>query len=126
MILLALLEVDRLVCSGRWLDGAHTYAAFADRVIASRHLDRGEALAELAVRYFLRDVRRGLAQVGDQLASFDHDGRTFWHAPGDSPPTSALKPAETTAGGSPGDGNCCPEVGRFSQEPAQADMVEDQ
>ncbi|MGH3365821.1 MAG: winged helix DNA-binding domain-containing protein [Nocardioidaceae bacterium] len=110
MILLALLEVDRLVCSGRWLDGAHTYAAFADRVIASRHLDRDEALAELAVRYFtghgpaterdlaywatltLRDVRRGLTQVRDQLASFDHDGRTFWHAPGDSPPTSALKP----------------------------------
>jgi hypothetical protein len=111
MILLALLEVDRLVCSGRWLDGAHTYAAFADRVIASRHLDRDEALAELAVRYFtghgpaterdlaywatltLRDVRRGLAQVRDQLVSFDHDGRTFWHAPGDSPPTSALTPA---------------------------------
>jgi hypothetical protein len=103
MLLLALLELDRLVCSGRPLEGAHTYAAFADRVPSSRRLDRDEALAELALRYFtghgpaterdlaywatlpLGDVRRGLGEVGDRLASFDHDGRTFWHAPGDPP-----------------------------------------
>ncbi len=110
MILLALLEVDRLVCSGRWLDGAHTYAAFADRVPSPRRLDRDEALAELALRYFtghgpaterdlaywatltLGDVRRGLTQVRDRLASFDHDGRTFWHGPGGSSPTEGLEP----------------------------------
>ncbi|HSJ22522.1 MAG TPA: winged helix DNA-binding domain-containing protein [Nocardioidaceae bacterium] len=111
MLLLALLEVDRLICSGRWLEGAHTYAAFADRVPAPRWLDRDEALAELALRYFtghgpaterdlaywatltLTDVRRGLAQVRDRLASFDHDGRTFWHAPGDPPSARRLAPA---------------------------------
>lgn len=111
MPLLALLEMDRLICSGRWLEGAHTYAAFADRVPARRQLDRDEALAELALRYFtghgpaterdlaywatltLSDVRRGVAQVRDQLASFDHDGRTFWHGAGDSPPTKGPKPA---------------------------------
>jgi hypothetical protein len=80
-------------------------------VPSPRRLDRDEALAELALRYFtghgpaterdlsywatltLSDVRRGLAQVRDQLASFDHDGRTFWHAPGDSPATDRLSPA---------------------------------
>ena len=28
----------------------------------------------------------------DRLASFDHDGRTCWHAPGDAPPTTRLAP----------------------------------
>jgi hypothetical protein len=110
MLLLVLLELDRLVCSGRLLDGVHTYAAFAERVGAARRLDRDESLAELALRYFtghgpatghdlaywatltLGDVRRGLAQVQDRLASFDHGGRTFWHAPGESPPTKPLAP----------------------------------
>lgn len=111
MHLLALLELDRLVCSGRSLDGVHTYAAFADRVRSPRLLDRDEALAELVLRYFtghgpatdrdlaywatltLGDVRRGLTQVRDLLASFDHDGRTFWHAPGDAPPPTRVEPA---------------------------------
>jgi hypothetical protein len=111
MILLALMEVDRLICSGRSLDAGHTYALFANRVPAPRRLDRDEALAEIAMRYFtghgpaterdlaywatltLTDVRKGLAQVKDRLASFDQDGRTFWHAPGEPPPTQRLAPA---------------------------------
>ena len=112
MLLLALLELDRLVCSGRRRDGAaHTYAAFADRIPSPRRLDRDEALAELALRYFtghgpaterdlaywatltLGDVRRGITPIRDRLASFDHDGRTFWHAPGDPPPGKRLAPA---------------------------------
>jgi hypothetical protein len=110
MLLLALLELDQLICSGRRLEGKHTYAAFADRVPITRRRDRDEALAEVALRYFtghgpaterdlaywatltLGDVRRGLAQVRDRLASFDHDGRTFWHAPGDPPPAGAVAP----------------------------------
>jgi hypothetical protein len=111
MLLLALLELDRLICSGRRLEGAHTYAVFADRVPSSLTLDRDEALAQLALRYFtgrgpaterdlaywatltLGDVRRGLAQVGGRLASFEHGGRTYWHAPGDPPPANRLAPA---------------------------------
>jgi hypothetical protein len=104
MILLADLELQLLVCSGRPADdGTHTYARFADRVPSPRRLERGVALAELALRYFvghgpaterdlaywatlpLGDVRAGLAQVSDRLASFEHDGRTFWHDPGDPP-----------------------------------------
>lgn len=103
MLLLGLLEVERLVCSGRRRDGSHTYALFGARVGTPRRLDRREALAELALRYFtghgpaterdlaywatltLGDVRAGLADVRDRLASFEHEGRTFWHAPGDPP-----------------------------------------
>lgn len=103
MILLAHAELNRLICSGRVVDGEHTYALMAERVPAPRRLSRDEALAELALRYFtghgpaterdlaywatltLTDVRAGLRQVRDRLDSFEHDGRTFWHAPGEAP-----------------------------------------
>jgi hypothetical protein len=103
MTLLAHLELDRVVCSGRPVDDEHTYALFADRVPAPRLLDRDEALGELALRYFtghgpaterdlaywatltLTDARRGLSIAGERLDSFEHDGRTFWHGPGDPP-----------------------------------------
>ena len=107
MLLLGRLEVLGLVCSGAPRDGEHTYALFADRVPAPRRLDRDDALAELALRYFtshgpaterdlaywatltVTDVRRGIAAAGDRLASFEHDGRTFWHAPGDAPASAS-------------------------------------
>ncbi|MFG2088941.1 MULTISPECIES: winged helix DNA-binding domain-containing protein [unclassified Spirillospora] len=103
VILLAHAELDGLICSGRVAEGEHTYALMAERVPAPRRLDRTEALAELALRYFtghgpaterdlaywatltLTDVRAGLQQVRDRLDSFEHDGRTFWHAPGEAP-----------------------------------------
>ena len=110
MILLAHAELDRLICSGPVADGEHTYALMDERVPAPRRLTRAEALAELALRYFtghgpaterdlaywatltLTDVRAGLMQVGDRLGSFSHDGRTFWHAPGEAP-TRPQQPA---------------------------------
>lgn len=110
MLLLALLELDRLVVSGRPLGGVHTYARFADRVPAYRSPDRDEALAELTLRYFtghgpaterdlsywatlpLGDVRRGLASVRDRLGSFEHDGRTYWHAPDVGAPEEPVEP----------------------------------
>jgi hypothetical protein len=103
MILLAHLELDQLICSGRPAGDRHTYALFSRRVHKPRRLDRDEALGELARRYFtghgpaterdlaywatltLTDVRRGIVIAGDGLASFEHDGRTFWHAPGEPP-----------------------------------------
>lgn len=111
MILLGHLELDQLICSGRPRDGEHTYAPFADRIPQPRRLDRDAALAELALRYFtghgpatdrdlaywatltLGDVRRGLDAVRDQLASFEHDGRTYWHA-GDRPAPGSAGPGE--------------------------------
>jgi hypothetical protein len=103
MILLAHAELGGLICSGRVAGGEHTYALMDERVPAPHRPGRTEALAELALRYFtghgpaterdlaywatltLTDVRAGLAQVRDRLDSFQHDGRTFWHAPGDAP-----------------------------------------
>lgn len=103
VILLAHTELDGLICSGRVVDGEHTYALMAERVPAPRRLGRTEALAELALRYFtghgpaterdlaywatltLTDVRAGLQHVRDRLDSFEHDGRIFWHAPAQAP-----------------------------------------
>ncbi len=103
MILLAQAELDGLICSGRVKNGEHTYALMTERVTAPRRLSRDEALAEVALRYFtghgpaterdlaywasltLTDVRAGLRQVRARLDSFEHDGRTFWHAPGEPP-----------------------------------------
>ncbi|WP_172979835.1 winged helix DNA-binding domain-containing protein [Agromyces agglutinans] len=117
MLLLGRLEMLALVCSGAPRDGEHTYALFDDRVPAPRRLERDEALAELAARYFaahgpatvgdlaywatltVTDVRRGAAAAGDRLASFEHDGRTFWHAPGETPEdASAEVPAAAPRG----------------------------
>lgn len=110
MLLLCLLELDRLVCSGRERDGAHTYALFAERVGERRRLDRDEALAELARRYVtghgpaterdlaywatltVTDARRGLEHSREQLDTFTHEGRTYWHAPG-AAPTGPGEPA---------------------------------
>jgi len=107
MLLLGRLEVLGVVCSGVPRDGEHTYALFDDRVPTPRRLDRDDALAEIALRYFsshgpaterdlaywatltVTDVRRGIAAASDRLASFEHDGRTFWHAPGDAPASAA-------------------------------------
>ncbi len=37
-------------------------------------------------------MRAGLQQVRDRLGSFQYDGRTYWHAPGD-PPGGPQQPA---------------------------------
>jgi Winged helix DNA-binding domain len=104
MVLLAHLELNGLICSGRPVDGEHSYALLSERAPNTRRLDRAEALAELALRYFtshgpatekdlaywatlaVTDVRAGLAEVKDRLETFEHAGRTYWHAPGDPPP----------------------------------------
>jgi Winged helix DNA-binding domain len=103
MVLLAHAELDGLICSGPPADGEHTYALMDQRVPAPRRLSRDQALAELARRYFtghgpaterdlaywatlpVTDVRAGLHHVRDQLECFQHDGRTFWHAPAQAP-----------------------------------------
>ena len=106
MLLAAQLELRTIICSGVPRGAEHTYALFADRVGSARQLEREEALVELALRYFtshgpatardlaywatltLTDVRRGLAGAADRLESFEHDDRTYLHAPG-GPPASA-------------------------------------
>jgi hypothetical protein len=113
MLLMAHLELHRLVISGRPREGEHTYAAYEDRVgsrVDPARFDRDEALSKLALRYYtghgpstvkdlaywatltITDVRRGLDAVREHLDCFEHDGRTFWHAPGE-PPAQPGKPA---------------------------------
>lgn len=108
---LGLLELDRLVCSGPPRDDAHTYALYADRVPAPPSPPSSdEALARLALRYLsghgpatekdlaywatlpLRDVRTGLAGIRGEVDSFEHQGRTFWHAAGSEPPAGPQTP----------------------------------
>ena len=104
MILLAHAELAGLICSGRRVDGEHTYARRSDRVPPGRRLDRDEALGELALRYMtghgpaterdlaywasltLGQARGGLDRVRDRLERFGHGGRTYWHAPGEVRP----------------------------------------
>ena len=115
MILLAHAELAGLICSGRRVDGEHTYARLSDRAPSARRLDRDEALAELALRYMtghgpaterdlaywasltLGQARRGLDQVRDRLERFDHGGRTYWHAPGQAPSAGPIGVAASRA-----------------------------
>lgn len=103
MILLAHLELDRLLCSGSPRDGRHTYASFAARVghpTPPEEFDIDAALGRLAVRYFtghgpataadlgywatltLTDARRAVHIAGDRLVSFTVEDTTYWHVPG--------------------------------------------
>ena len=100
-------EAAALICSGPLAGTDQTHALVRDRAPHARRLDRDEALAELALRYVtghgpvtdrdlaywatlsVTDARRGLAEVSDRLASFEHDGRTFWHAADAEPPAPA-------------------------------------
>lgn len=110
MHLLGDLEQRQLICSGAPQDSTHTYALFQERVPSPRRLDRDEALAELAIRYVTghgpatyrdlaywatlspSDAKDGLASVADTLATFEHDGRTYWHLPDEEPPIGPAEP----------------------------------
>jgi hypothetical protein len=101
-------ELSGLICSGARHGPTQTYALVEERAPNTRRLDREEALAALVLRYFtghgpatkrdlsywatmsLTDIRVGLAQVADQLGSFEHDGRTYWF--GESPPPEEAHP----------------------------------
>jgi hypothetical protein len=110
-IILMHAEWSGLICSGPMSGGEQTHTLLESRAPDARQLDRDEALAELAFRYFsghgpaterdlsywasltLTDVRRGLADSAERLDSFEHDGRTFWF----SPPALAESPADPKA-----------------------------
>jgi hypothetical protein len=91
-------ELDAVVCSGARQGKQFTYALLEERAPAAAVLDRDEALAELARRYFtshgpallqdyvwwsgltVADARAGIEMAGPQLASEAIDGRTYWSA----------------------------------------------
>lgn len=101
--LMAHAELTRTIVSGPRKGKQLSYALFADRAKAARSLQRDEALAELARRYFasrgpanehdlakwagltLADAREGLGVVRDELDSVEVDGSRLWFAPGPEP-----------------------------------------
>ncbi len=99
-------ELEGVVCSGAAREGRQTYALLDHRAPGVEPRTREESLAELARRYHatrgpvtehdfaawasltLAEARRATAAVSDSLESFEHDGRTWWHGPGELPPAS--------------------------------------
>ena len=91
-------ELDGIVCSGARRGRQFTYALLDERAPQARMLDRDEALAELARRYFTShgpatlqdfvwwsgltgaDARAGLEMVTSQLMREVVDGQVYWFA----------------------------------------------
>jgi hypothetical protein len=92
-------ELEGIVCSGPRRGRQFTYALLDDRVSSTRVMERDEALAELAHRYFvsrgpatvhdmakwsgltLADVRRGLDGARSRLVHEVIGEQTFWLSP---------------------------------------------
>jgi hypothetical protein len=101
-----------VLCFGPHAGRQPTYALLEEWVPDARVLDREEALAELALRFFAghgpatlddlagwafltkTDARAGLAAVADRLASATVDGVTHWYADAPAPaaPAAVLLP----------------------------------
>jgi hypothetical protein len=98
-------ELDAIVCSGPRRGKQFTYALLDARAPRARTLERDEALAELAKRYFksrgpatvqdfakwsgltVADARIGLEEVKQKLRHEVVDGRTYWFSPSSRAPT---------------------------------------
>ncbi|MHB1169673.1 MAG: winged helix DNA-binding domain-containing protein, partial [Longimicrobiales bacterium] len=91
-----LLELDALVCSGTPTGRQHTYALLDERAPHAASMDRDDALAELARRFFrshgpasekdlarwatltLADVRRAIDLLGNEIEWVDVDGTALY------------------------------------------------
>jgi hypothetical protein len=103
-------ELDGVICSGGRRGKQFTYALLPERAPQARRLDRAEALAELAGRYFLSrgpatvqdfakwsgmttaDARNGLEAVKSQLNREVVEGQEYWFPP-EAPAGSERSPA---------------------------------
>lgn len=101
--LLMYAELEALVCSGPRRGKQHTYALVEERVPPAPLVDRDEALARLAGRYFvshgpatehdfswwsgltMKEARAAIALAGDSLATLTADGRAWWLGHGVQP-----------------------------------------
>ena len=91
-------ELEGILCSGARRGKQFTYALLDERAPQSRTLDRDEALAEFARRYFtghgpatlqdfawwsgltIADAKAGLDMTSSRLVREDLDGLTYWSA----------------------------------------------
>jgi len=104
-------ELDGIICSGARQGKQFTYALLDERAPQRRALERDEALAELASRYFMShgpatlgdfvwwsgltmaDARAGVEANKPQLAQQAVDGRTYWFAASAPPPKGGPRAA---------------------------------
>ncbi len=91
-------ELDAVICNGPRRGNQLTYALLEERVPSAKPIDRDEALAKLASRYFtshgpatlrdfvwwsgltVRDARAGVDAAGPTLIREEVDGFTYWSA----------------------------------------------
>src|SRR6185312_5146089 len=89
-------ELDAVICNGPRRGKQFTYALLEDRVPPATPIDRDEALAKLARRYFtshgpatlkdyvwwsglmVRDAKAGIDLAGASLVRDEVDGFTYW------------------------------------------------
>jgi hypothetical protein len=89
-------ELDQVICSGVRKGKQFTYALLEERAPHSKSLERDEALAELAKRYFrshgpatlqdfvwwsgltINDARKGIDFIRSQLMCETIDGQSYW------------------------------------------------
>jgi hypothetical protein len=101
-------ELDGVICSGPRRGKQLTYALLDERVPAAPPPPRGQALAELAARYFtshgparvqdfawwsgltVADAKTGVESVRPRLAEQEHGGATYWFAPAKKKAAPAL------------------------------------
>jgi len=103
-------ELDAVICNGPRRGKELTYALFDERVPAAKPVDRDDALARLATRYFsshgpatlkdyvwwsgltVRDAKAGIDLAGAALSRDDVVGFTYWSAGGRAPrpPSSTI------------------------------------
>lgn len=104
-------ELEAVVCSGPRRGKQFTYALLEERAPQAKTLQRDEALAELARRFFqsrgpasvhdfakwsgltVADARDGLEVVKDGFQQEDMDGQTYWFLR----PRAPLTPSSSTA-----------------------------
>lgn len=109
-LLLMRAELDAVIVSGPMRGKQHTYALLEERAPKASALERDEALAELARRYFrsrgpatLKDLsvwasltmaecRRGVELLGPELERVEMAGRPAWQAPGTRRPRGSPRP----------------------------------
>jgi hypothetical protein len=96
-------ELDAVICNGPRRGTRQTYALLEERVPPAPPLDRGDALAELARRYFtshgpatlrdyvwwsgltVRDAKAGIDLAGSSLIRHEVEDFTYWSADQSSP-----------------------------------------
>jgi hypothetical protein len=129
-------ELEAVVCSGARHGKQFTYALLDERAPQARNLNREDALAELAGRFFtsrgpatahdfsrwsgltVADARAGIEAIQPGLHQERLDGRTIWFAPSGRPATAGTPAAyllsiydEYVSGYKDRGDICSPEIG---------------